>query len=199
MGGKLGRCYCVRLSIWIYWISQVKQLTIWQIVVFKKITAFILLDCYWKSQMMLMQFRMLNMKSLLEASTNVAFTATDLLLRYRLSEFCLCLMLKHCNAHRNTPRKCQSWYLRWYICICKYSVHKLRTVSLSIDIFFMANFNENLSLYNKKILMPAAVLNRLSSFSDEENCWWKCWKMLTFGQIVTFPSVCYVVELAYLK
>lgn len=36
--------------------------------VFKEITAFTLLDLYWKSQMKLMLFHMLNMKILLEFS-----------------------------------------------------------------------------------------------------------------------------------
>lgn len=43
--------------------------------VFKKITAFTLLGCCWKNQIKLIQFQMLNMRSLLEGLASVAFTA----------------------------------------------------------------------------------------------------------------------------
>lgn len=174
--------------------------------VFKKITASTLLDCYWKSQMKMMQFQMLNMKSLLEGSTNVAFTATDLLLRYPLSGFCILSILKHCNAQRNTSGK---WWLR-YRFICKYPVQKLRTVSFSHrHIFFMDNFNEHLSLHSKELsnISTISTISTASSYVKqfEQLFRWRelLAKMLKdadiWSQVVTFPPVCYLMEAENLK
>lgn len=75
-------------------------------VVFKEIAAVMLLYLYWKSQMKLMLFPDAKYEKFIGRLREGAFPATDLLLRYQLSQFHILSMLKHCNAQCNASRQC---------------------------------------------------------------------------------------------
>lgn len=124
-----------------------KKATSWQMMVVKKVTAFTLHDCCWKNQLKLMQFQMLNMKSLLESSADVAFAArlaAEASPKWFLYAFNIEAL--HCTAQHIREMLVLMSQIHIHLQIL---IHKLCSVSFSH--VHLANFKEHLILHCKKI------------------------------------------------